>query len=264
MNYSTKATPIPKVKHEAIITPEDISSHPNLESFKCENHYPFKIDALNVDLSDNSVSLLCIKCIIDENVFKKNADCKLVTIKELLTSCSKTLSNQKHDILKSRDGLQDKFLGFLTHDYLGTYKNHLEKQYQLVDDEISDLIDKLNQVRQKYREHYTREMQSIQEQGSEIKEKINKFLDTNDGSARPAFNSLSDIYDQIDGIRTQEDLQTFLRDLYLKSGEDVEDVTCTDECRKLLDALSDVKVKASNLKTSEFELSSLESKINFF
>ena len=261
MNFSNKTTPIPKVKRENIITPDDISSHPNLESFKCETHYPLKIDAINVDKSDNSVSLLCIKCIIADNFFKNNADCKLVTIKELLVTCSNTLFSQKNSMVKSRDGLQDKFLGFVTRDYLGVYEKHLEGQYERIDSEITDLIDKLNQVRQKYREHYSGELQAIREQGSEIKEKISRFLESNGDTAKPAFSSLSEIYDQIDQLKNQEELTGFLQDLYIKSSEGVEDVTCSDESRRLLASLEDVKEKASNLKNNELELSSFESKL---
>lgn len=263
MNLSNKTTPIQKIKFEDSPAKFD-GSFPNWENFKCEIHPQFKIDALNVNKNTDNFTLLCIKCIIEGDVLKTNSEEKLVTIKELLQSCTKSIIFQKNTILRSRDGLQDKFLGFLTRDYIGIYERHLEEQYQLVDQEIADIIENLHAVRAKYKEYYNNELETLKSQGTEIKTKINRFLEENIDQERPTFLSQGEIYEQLGKITSHEELLGFLKELYLKSKESVDDVTSTDDCKNLLESMESLKTKALNLKDSEVETSQFEGNYCFF
>jgi len=247
MAYSNKGTPLLKTKADDE-TSEEQAGLPNFENFRCEFHPHFKIDALYVNTSTGSINILCIKCIIDGDCFKQSDDYKLVTIKELLQTCSDTIIKQKKDLLKSRDGLQDRFVGFLTKDYVSTYEKYLEAQYQAIDQDINQMIEKLNLVREKYKDYYTKELDTVKEQGSDVKGKINNFIEGNMEIEKQNFTSLEEIYEHLNKITTNDELSTFLRELYQESRERFEDVTSTDEVRRVLSNMENIKEKAECTK----------------
>jgi len=247
MAYSNKGTPLMKTKAEDENSEEPVGL-PTFENFRCEFHPHFKIDALYVNTTTGSINILCIKCIIDGDCFKQSDDYKLVTIKELLQTCSDTIIKQKKDLLKSRDGLQDRFVGFLTKDYVSTYERYLMAQSQSIDQDINQLIDQLHLVREKYKDYYSKELETVREQGADVKEKINKFIEGNMEIENKNFTSLDEIYEHLNKITANEELSIFLRELYQESKERIEDFTTTEEVRKVLSSMESIKEKAECTK----------------
>jgi len=258
MSFSNKATPVGMVKREDNSAMEQEQILANLENFRCEFHPQFKIDALNMNKVTNTITFHCIKCII-EGDGARSEDEKLITIKELLHNCYETFERRKRNYRKSRDGVKDRLLGFLTKEYLGTYDKLLESQYDLVDKKLSGLIDRLSLVRERYREYYRTELETLKEQGSEIKEKINSFYDENNqGEEKPQYNSINEIYDQFNKISRKEELQEFLQELHLDSIQRIEDVTGTDDCKRLIGITESIKAKAKNANENPPDLSNFE------
>lgn len=246
MAYSNKGTPLMKTKAEDEISEEQLNP-PTFEHFKCEVHPQFKIEALNINYATNSVNIHCIKCIIDGDCCKQPED-KLVTINELLKTCADTIVRQKKDFRKSRDGLHNRFVGFLTKDHVSTYEKYIEAQSQAIDDDINQIIEKLTLVREKYKNYYNQELETIREQGADIKEKINKFIEGNMEIENKNFTSLEEIYEQLNKITTNDDLATFLGELYKESRERIEDVSNIDEVKRVLATMENIKEKAECTK----------------
>jgi len=190
--------------------------------FKCQFHPNFMIDALYINTTTGSMDFVCIKCIIDGACFKQSNDHKLVTIKELLQYYSDSLIAQ--DILNSNVS--------------SSYEKNLEAQYQSIDHEVDQMIERLNSVREKYKDHYLKEMKRLREESGEMKEKIKQLESEN-----KTFVSLEEIEEHFMKMTSCEEYSAFLTALYQQAKERIE----------VQSKMEKFKEKAQNKEISSFQ-----------
>ena len=228
----------------------------NWENFKCLYHPDFRIDVFCYEEDCKSHSLLCIKCILESENRNTHKGHNLITIKEIIGKCVETIQHNNHKILKSRDGLQDKFISFLTKDYVTIHEKHIDKQFSKVDHEIRMLIDLLTQLRNRYKEHFTKEIIDIRMKNAQIKSKINKFIDEHSEFMKMKYNNIEEIYDELKKITTYEEFEYFVRELYKKSSEDLKDIE-SPNFKQILDMMEDTKEKVNTSRLREVDTTKL-------
>ena len=225
---------------------------PNWENFKCLYHPDFRVDVFCYEKDCKSHSLLCIKCILESDSRNTHRGHNLMTIKEIIGKCVETIQHNNNKILKTRDGLQDKFIDFLTKDYVNIHEKHIEKQFDKVDHEIKMLIDLLDQLRKRYKEHFEKDIIEVRLNNGQIKSKINKFIDDHSEFMKMKYNNIEDIYNEIKKITTYEEFEYFVRELYKKSSEDLKDIE-SPNFKQILDMMEDIKEKVNTAKTREID-----------
>jgi hypothetical protein len=231
---------------------------PAWENQKCPDHPQFKIDAICVNEDKKELRLSCIKCIIEDKTYSAANGNKLLCLKELIQKCIDTLVSQGDKQQKSRDGLQDRFLNFLTKDYIAIYEQHVETQYKQVESEIQDLINNLTLLRDKFRDHFSYEVEDLRKKGEIIRAKIKEFLDQNPETDQPKISSINDIHEKLMRINTREDLHLVMRELYLRSKEDYIDDSDFQDATSTLQMMNEIKDRCTTIKDREINLSPIE------
>jgi len=241
----------------------DSTDSPAWENFKCTEHPHFKVDAVCINEERNDLRLLCIKCIIEAESYSIANGDKLMTMKEMIQKYLDAVSNSGEKSTKSKDNLQEKFLSFLTKDYIGIYEQQVENQFKTVDQEIKDLIQSLNTLRDKYKEHVTSELISLRMKGDEIRGKIKTYLDENPEMESSRFSSVHEIQDRLSRISTRDELYEFMKQLYLRSKESYEEKEEPD-FRATLNMMEEIKNKVAEIQDTRVDISKLKGKILFF
>jgi len=236
----------------------------NWESFKCPSHPHFKVDALCIDENSyDEPKLLCIKCIIEEDYFSSPGGKKLITVKDLMQKCSDLAKAvPETEMEKPNSGIEEKFLGFIASDHAGEYERHLKSQYQVVNDEITKLIDELTELKEKYKDFYNSELEDASRKSTDIKKKIKKYLDENLQSDRSQVSPASHIANQYNSIQGTDDFCKFLKGIYSKSKEISEQTTHIDNYDETLQAIEEFKIKASTMEEKTADIAYLREMSN--
>lgn len=258
-----------EIQTEASITAMNVEENPqkmtleqlNWENFKCQRH-PFKVDALSVNEDDPSdAKLLCLKCIVEGDYFSSSSR-KLVTIKDLIQKCSEGGQNYNNVISKPNDGLQEKFLDFMTHDYMRTYEKHLEDQHRNIDQEIKGVMENLGKLRDRYNSLYAEELVALRMKAEDIKKKIRRHLEENSSSGDMTFSSLNQMLQQFTTLQSTGQFCEFLTSLYFKSKGVTESKTDTQYDSQIVKTLEEFKLKALNLDEKVAETNYFQGKLS--
>ncbi len=258
MEFNLKATPTLKMKYEE--APQlDTDYLRVLDNFKCEVHPQYRIDAFSMHKITNEINLHCIRCIIDGDV--KTEEASLIVIKELFQNCFNNFLQKSNDNTQSQENMQAVLLSFLTKDYVGIYDKHLESQYEILDQKLVEMIELINMLREKYKESHRRELESLKEQNLEIKDKISKDFESNASDARPRYSSISDIKERLSHVTSKMELQNLLEELlYEKSNQNPQDLNGSDDSKRIMKIMDDIKSKVRQVENNQFETSHFEGK----
>lgn len=240
--------------------PSELSTWENL---RCEAHPNLKIDVLCVNDAEDEIKLLCIKCIINAHNYDVSKGDKLIAIKEVVQKCAETINADQSKMSKSKDDLHDKFLDYSTKNYIGTFEQHIDSQLSMVDQEVDDMIKKLQDLKKKYKQFYTKELEQLKAKNEEVKEKMKAFLDEDAHHDSFRLTSVQDIYDQLANVVTKEELLTLMKHLYHRSKERV-DATCdTTNYQTTINLMDEIKDKISRMRSFEFDISKLKGMQSF-
>jgi len=231
----------------------------NWESFKCQRHPQFKVDAMCIDENSyDEPKLLCIKCIIEEDYFSSPGGKKLITVKDLMQKCTDLAKTVPEiEIEKPKNDIEEKFLGFIASDHAGEYERHLKAQYEAVDEEITKLIGELTELRNKYKDFYDSERDDASRKSTDIKKNIKKYLDDNLQSDKAHGSPGAHIQAQFNSIQTTEDFCKFLKGIYRKSKEINEQTTHIDNYDDTLQAIEEFKIKAATMEEKTADIAYL-------
>ena len=233
------------------------------ENYKCLYHPDFRVDIFCYEEDCKSHSLLCIKCILESENINTHKGHNLITIKEIIGKCIETIQDNNHKILKSNDGLQDKFIDFLTKDYVSLYERHVDIQFNKVDHEIEELIDLLNELRDRYKQHFHKDTVELKMRSEQIKSKINKFIDDHSEFMKTKYNDIEEVYNELKEIASYEEFEYFIREIYKKSYEDLKDIE-SPNFKQILDLMEDIKKKDNSARAYEVDIKRFAGNSQFF
>ncbi len=241
---------------EHFTQPVELEFH-NWENFKCQRHPQFKVGAMCIDENSyDEPKLLCTKCIIEEDSFCSPGSKKLITVKDLMQKCFDLVKTVPEiEIEKPRNDIEEKFLGFTVSDHAGEYERHLKAQQEAVNDEISNLIDELTDLKKKYNDFYSAEIEDASRKSTDIKNKIKKYLDQSD---KAHVSPAAHIQSQYNSIHSTEDFCKFLKSIYRRSKEINEQTAHIDNYDDTLRAIEEFQVKASTMEDKTADIAYLK------
>ncbi len=211
------------------------------KNFNCDQHPNFKIDAIAVNDNRSDVRLFCLKCMINGDNYKVQEGDKLIALTELIQKCTDTTHSASEKVSKSREDMQNQCLSFLTRDYGSIYQRNAERQLRNLDQEITDLVEKLAILRGKYQEFYAKGSEEIKVHIKEIKQKMGNILDDDTSFEQVNKTSHQEVQERLSKVQTKFDLSETAKWLYTKSKENSE--FTTGDQKKLIESMDKIKGK---------------------
>lgn len=239
---------------------------PNKESFRCPNHPQYKIDSLCCNEETEDVRLCCVKCIVEQKfVFLNHEKYKTITIKDFFEKALEKSEFGQGLEYQSESRIRQKYLEFLTKDYKVQYNAHMNEQYQLLAHAIEEIINGLNQVKERVKHHAATQLTEIDMRIDEVTRETKRFIENDDGIDIPPYNSLEEIYEHLGKVENWEQTCRFFKEIYSKTKAKISgDDSVMTGGRAIIHLVDNFEDKFNKLLSKKIDLSYFEGTVFWF
>ena len=232
------------------------------DNLVCPQHAGEKIVVVSVNESTDDLRLFCVSCMISDGGRTHDPTYKKLTLKDFFERILAKPKDNSMDQIEAE--IKKKYVDFLAKDYKSLYDKEMNKQYQLLVNEIDGIAKGLNDFKEKIKDTIAGKINDICFKMEEVTRESNKFIEEGDNQSQIHFNSINEIYENLERMGDWKQTYGFFKDIYLKSKEKLfEENSPQKRGAKVMNKINDFETRFNKQITESIDLSKLKGNSSF-